>query len=329
MNSFDIALGLTAGLAIFLFGVTALSESLESLAGDRMKRLLERFTANPVVGLLTGCVATIALDSSSLTIILVIALVHAGALTLRQSLGVILGANIGTTISSQIFALEIDRFAPALLGIGLLLILIRKDDRVGQRGRVVFSIGLVLFGLRHIGETLKPLAESESLESWMHGLENPVLGAAVGAGVTALIQSSSAMVGIVIKLAAAGLIALPSGVALMLGAEIGTCLDCLIASIGRTRAAVRAAVFQFGFNVAAVAIGLVFAHQIAVAAVWLPSGGSVARQIANAHVLFNCTGALLCLPLVSTIASLLESAIPARAGQDEPPVSGAEAPEMA
>jgi phosphate:Na+ symporter len=251
-----------------------------------------------VAGLVTGIIATTILDSSSLTIILVIALVHAGAMSFHNSLAVVLGSNVGTTVSSQVFAFGADRYAAVILVAGLILMYRRRGERGEDYGHVLFSMGLVFYGLHQVGSTMEPLSQNGAVERWLHGLENPVAGMLAGAGATAAIQSSSAMMGIVIKLAA------------VLGAEIGTCLDTLLAAAGRSREALRTGIFHLAFNVITVAPGLLFYQQIAAVGQWLPSGGHVERQIANSHIFFNFAGALLFLPLVSLCARGLQMAVP-------------------
>ena len=274
-----------------------------------MKLMLGKLTTSRLAGLLTGCVATMVLDSSSVTIILVIALVHARALTFEQSLGVILGSNIGTTISSLLFATDVDRFSPLILLTGLLLMLTLRDPASRQYGYAMFFVGLMLYGLHLMGAAMKPLGDSDAFAAWMKGLENPIHGALIGAAGTALIQSSSGMMGITIKLASAGVMTLPAGIAVMLGAEIGTCLDTLIASAGRSRDAIRAGVFHLLFNVITVCAGLFMYQQIATVATWMP-GRSISQSIANAHILFNSVGALLFLPTVPLWARALRLIIP-------------------
>lgn len=322
MNWTNTTLGLIGGLSLFLYGVTRLGEALQEVAGERMRHLLARMTQNPITGLLTGAAVTVLLDSSSVTIILVIALVHARVLAFPNALAVILGSNIGTTLSSQIFALSVDKYSPVLLFCSLLALYAGKGKAVEKYARAGVCVGLTFFGLYLMGDAMKPLAQSESFERWMQGLENPVRGVLAGAAGTAIIQSSSAMMGIVVKLAAAGAMTLAAGVAVMLGAEIGTCLDTLLASVGRSREAVRAGIFHLLFNVVTVTLGLLFYRPLAEVALWLPSDGSVSRQIANAHVFFNCAGAVLFLPLLGWCAKLLEAAIPA-----EGDFSGEAAPE--
>ncbi len=305
----ETILALLAGLVLFLYGVNRLSNDLREMAGDRMKRVLERMTGNPLMGLVAGCIATTILDSSSLTIILVIALVHAGALTFQNSLAVILGSNIGTTLSTQFYAFEIDKYSPILLAVGLLILLLGKGKPIEGYGAIVFSIGLVFWGLHHMGEVMKPLAESPDFTAWLERLEDPLTGALFGAIATVVIQSSSAMMGIVVKSAGAGLVNLGAGVAVMLGAEVGTCADTLVASVGRSREALRAGVFHLAFNVITVSVGLLCYRQIAAIALWLPNGGDVSRQIANAHMFFNIAGALLFLPLLPLATKALCSVI--------------------
>lgn len=307
---FGIVLGVLAGLALFLFGVTLLADALKRLAGDRMRRLLERCTTNRFAGVATGTAATTLLDSSSVTIIMVIALVDAGVLAFTRSLGVILGANIGTTISSQIIALDVDRYAPIALVLGLLFTALGGSRRQKQAGRVILGMGLVFYGLGEMDQAVSPLKDQQSFIDWMVRLENPLLGAAIGALVTIVIQSSSATLGIVITLAGQGLLTLPAGIALMLGAEIGTCADTLLACIGRSRAALRAGVFHLMFNVTTVAIGLTLTREIAAVAQRVTPGAGVERFVANAHVLFNVAGVLIVLPFLPLIARGLYQLIP-------------------
>lgn len=306
----QIVTGLVAGLALFLYGVNLLSEELNALGSEKVRNALERFTSNRLAGVCTGTVATTLLDSSSLTIILVISLVSAGLLAFEQSLAVIMGANIGTTISSQIFAFNVDKYSPFILAAGLLTQFAGPKGRIRDAGRIVFALGLVFFGLHYIGEVMEPLREHEPFLNWLKRAESPLYGALVGALFTAVIQSSSATMGIVITMASQEMITLPAGVSLMLGAEIGTCLDTLIATIGRSRSAVRAGIFHLMFNVTTVALGIAVAPQLAQAATWLSFGGGVGRQIANGHVLFNVAGVALVIGFVPAVSGILMRILP-------------------
>ena len=308
-----ILLEVLGGLVLFLFGVFQLAHAIEPLASDRARELLGRFTTNRLAAVSTGIVATTILDSSSVTIILVIALVNGGLLTFTQSLGVIMGSNIGTTVSSQILARDVEQYAPLVLVIGFMLfVTARSSERRRHAGLALLGLGLVFFGLHYIGEAVAPLKDNQRFMTFIAGLERPMVGLGVGALATIAIQSSSAMLGIVITLAGQGLLTLPAGLAVMLGAEIGTCADTLVASIGRTKAAVRAGVFHLGFNIISAAIGVLLIGQLATLAMALPGGDSVARQIANAHVAFNVLGVLFFLPFTGSIASVLTHLIPDR-----------------
>jgi phosphate:Na+ symporter len=310
MDTFSMIMGLLAGLVLFLYGVNLLSESLKKVAGGKMKKLLERFTTNRFAGVFTGTVATTILDSSSVTIIMVIALVNAGLLSFSRSLGVIMGSNIGTTISSQVIALDINKYAPLALVIGFGLHMLAKSKKWRHTGQVIFGIGLIFFGLEVMGKSVEPLQGHQAFINWMTRLEAPVLGALVGAVFTVVVQSSSATLGIVITLATQGLISLPAGIAIMLGAEIGTCADTLMATIGRSREAVRVGVFHLLFNIITVSIGVAFAHPFTSLVTYISAGAGLSRQIANAHVLFNVTGVALFIGFVAPISKILQRFIP-------------------
>ncbi|MBD1901912.1 MULTISPECIES: Na/Pi cotransporter family protein [Cyanophyceae] len=311
IDIFKIVMGVLAGLVLFLYGVTRLAEGLEAIAGDRAKNLIDKFTSNRFAAVATGTVATTILDSSSVTIIMTIAMVSAGLLTFVQSLGVVLGSNIGTTIGAELIAFKINEYAPIALFLGLLLHFLGKTDRWKNIGLILLGVGLLFFGLDTIDEAMKPFRDYQPFIDWMKTLgENPLLGALVGALFTVLIQSSSATVAIVITLAASGLISLPAGIALMLGAEVGTCADTLVATIGRSREAVRTGVFHVIFNVITAVVGILFAAQLASLAQWISGGADVARQIANAQVIFNVLGVVLVIGFLPLIARGLEMLIP-------------------
>ncbi|MBD0302938.1 MAG: Na/Pi cotransporter family protein [Tolypothrix sp. T3-bin4] len=307
--------GALAGLVLFLYGVTRMAEGLEAIAGDRAKGLISRFTTNRYAGVVTGTVATTILDSSSVTIIVVIAMVSAGLLSSVQSLGVVLGSNIGTTIGAQIVAFKINEYAPIAMFAGFLLIFLGKTERWKQIGLIVLGIGLLFFGLDTIEKAMEPFKEYQPFIKWMETLgDNTLLGAGVGALFTILVQSSSATVAIIVTLASQGLISLPAGIGLMLGAEVGTCADTLVATIGRDRPAIRTGVFHLIFNLACAAVGIIFAAQLATLAKWLSgmlgAGDDIARQIANAQVIFNILGVVLVIGFLPLIARALEKLIP-------------------
>ncbi|WP_395820285.1 Na/Pi cotransporter family protein [Archangium minus] len=310
---FQIAMGLIAGLVLFLFGVSRLALALKALAAEPAKRLLGKFTRNRFAGVLTGTAATTLLDSSSVTIIMVIALVDAGLISFVQSLGVVLGSNIGTTFGAELVAFQISKYAPVGLAAGALLLALGRSERWKNAGWVVFGMGLLFFGLDLIEETMTPFKNHPPFLRWMQELgKNPIQGAAVGALFTMLIQSSSGTMAIVVTLASQGLISLPAGVAIMLGAELGTVSDTLIATIGRSRQAIRTGVFHFLFNLITATLGVLCASQLVSLSRWISGDANVGRQIANAQVLFNVLGVLLFIGFVPLIARALKVLIPDR-----------------
>jgi len=311
IDFFRMAMGALAGLVLFIFGVTRLSEGLEDLGTERMKNFLSKCTSNRFAGVLTGAVATTLLESSSVTIIMVIAMVSAGVLTFVQSLGVVLGSNIGTAVGAQIISLNIELYVPILMFAGMLLLFVGRTDRQKTIGIIILGFGLMFYGLEAIDEAMKPFRDYEPFINWMESLgNNPLLGAIVGAIFTVIIQSSSATVAIIITLASSGLIALPAGIAIMLGAEVGTCADTLLSAIGRGSAALRTGVFHFLFNLVTASLGILFAPQLAQLAQAISGGSGVGRQVANAQMLFNILGVVLVIGFLPIVARLLEKLIP-------------------
>ena len=310
IDAFRMTMGALAGLVLFIYGVTRLAEGLEHLAGDHMKNLVSKFTTNRFAGVATGTVATTLLESSSVTIIMTIAMVSAGLLTFAQSLGVVLGSNIGTTIGAQLISLNINLYAPIAMLVGAVLQFAGKTDNQKSLGLILLGIGLLFFGLDVIDEAMKPFREYQPFIDLMATLgKNPVLGALIGAGFTVLIQSSSATVAVIITLAGSGLVSLPAGIALMLGAEVGTCADTLVSTIGRGRPALRTGVFHFLFNITSAILGIIFAQQLAQFVLAI-SGDDVGRQIANAQIIFNVIGVVAMIGFVPLIARGLEKLIP-------------------
>lgn len=307
---FDLALSFLGGLALFLYGVNGLAGRLREVGDDRIRGWLSRGTANRISGLFTGVAATVVLDSSSATIILLIALIDAQLISLTAALPVILGSNIGTTISSQVFAWSLDDHAPLILVGGLGLNLLGRSERARGWGLVIFNLGLILFALGFIGDAAEPLEGHPRVRGIVDRLESPLLGVAAGALLTVLLQSSSAMLGVVIVLASQGVVTLEAGLALMLGAEIGTVADTLVATIQRSAAAVRAGVFHFVFNLVSAMAGLALLGPMADFARW--SARDVGQEIANAQLLYNVVGALAFLLIVPWMASLLKVVVPER-----------------
>lgn len=307
MNSVLLIL---TGLVLFLYALNRLSQGLMEVSGDKLKTFLDRFTKNLFRGIISGTIVTVILDSSSVVIIMTIALVNAKALTFRQAMGIVMGANIGTTFSSQIFALNIGEYAAIPIGIGFILMFVVKKPFLNNLGKVIFSIGLIFFGLFTIDEAVEPLKQNNYFMSWLESLNNPWKALGTGAIVTAVVQSSSATVGMVIGLASQNLLTIGAGIAVMLGAELGTCADTLIASIGRTRAAIRTGLFHLSFNIITISVGMLLLPLFTQLVLYISQHASMAQTMANSHMLFNGLGVLIMLPFVGLVEKLLLRLVP-------------------
>lgn len=323
-----MGMSLFGGLALFLFGMEQMSTSLKAVAGDRMKSILAKLTTNRFMGAITGAFVTAVIQSSSVTTVLVVGFISAGLMTMAQSVGVIMGANIGTTITAQIVAFKVTKAALLMIGIGFTMLFASKNDRTKQYGAMIMGLGLVFFGMSIMSDAMKPLRTYQPFLDLMVQMENPFFGILVAAGFTALVQSSSATTGIVIVMASQGFITLPAGIALAFGANIGTCVTAILASIGKPREAVRAAAVHVFFNVAGVLLWLFLIPYLAEAVVlFSPShpelvglerlAAETPRQIANAHTIFNIANALIFIGFTTQIARLVEKLLPDRPHKDE------------
>lgn len=309
-----VTLGFLTGVGLFIYGVTLTSNGLKAVSSERMKNLLARATKNIFTGVLTGTVVTTVLESSSVTVIMAIALVNARLLTFEQTLGVIMGANIGTTIGAEIIAFNISTYLSIPLIVFGIFLLRTKKTRTRQIGTSILGIGLIFLGIVVMSEAVRPLRDYPPLIELMAELKDPVWGALTGGFVTLVIQSSSATLGIIISLADQKLITLSGAVAVMLGAEIATCADTLLATLGRSREAVKAGIFHLFFNTTTVLLGIVFFSPFLKLVEWISMNASLPRQVANAQVLFNILGVLLFIKFIPMITKALNRAIPGRQG---------------
>lgn len=307
METILIILG---GLSLFLYAISHMSDVLKELLGDKAKKILSKCTRNLFTAILTGIIITLILDSSSAVIIMAIVLVKAKALTFRQAIGIVLGANIGTTFSSQIIALDIGKFSPIPIFIGMLLVFSAKAKWVTQTGRAIIYFGILFFGLYTMERGVEPFRDNPLFADWMLKMENPYAGAGTGALVTLIIQSSSATVGMVITLAKKGLITLSAGVAVMLGAELGTCADTLLATIKSNRQALKTGLFHLFFNITSILLALVLFPLFIKLVLSVSGKAELQQQVASAHMLFNILGVLLFLPFVPLAERALNKLLP-------------------
>ncbi|MEN8191146.1 MAG: Na/Pi cotransporter family protein, partial [Thermodesulfobacteriota bacterium] len=313
--------GLFGGLALFLFGMDIMTRALKYAAGDYMKNLLARFTRNRFVGAGMGAVITSIIQSSSVTTVLLVGFISAGIMSMSQSVPVIIGANIGTTITAQILAFKVTKLALLFIAAGFFLSFVSKKKKVRQYGLMLLGLGLVFYGMSIMSDGMKPLRSYQPFIDFMVTLESPGFAVFVGAAFTAVIQSSSATTGILIVMAGQGLLGLEPAIALILGSNIGTCITAGLAAIGKPREAVRTAVVHTLFNVLGALLWIYFIPQLADIARWLSpvhdelSGlarlaAESPRQIANVHTFFNLVNAALFIGFTTQIARLVEWLIP-------------------
>lgn len=308
----EIVLSIIAGLVLFLFAVSSLSDTLASAMGGGASKWIQRFTSTILSSLIVGIVATTILDSSSAVIIITIVMVNSKVLTFRQAMGIVLGANIGTTVSSQIIAMDIGKYSPVFLLIGFVLLVIAKSEKLSNMGRVILYFGVLFFGLFTMENAVEPLKDEAFFSEWMKKTESPVIGAFIGAMVTLVIQSSSATVGMAIILAKKGFLSLTGGVAVMLGAELGTCSDTLLATIKGSRQALKTGLFHVTFNLLSIILGLILFYPFVDLVKTISGEASIERTIANAHMLFNIMGVLVFVWTIPLFEKLLNSLLPER-----------------
>ncbi len=311
---FIVITGLFGGLAIFLFGMDRMTESLRVAAGNKVRLALARMTRNRVLGAISGAGVTAVIQSSSVTTVLVVGFISAGVLSLTQAIGVILGANIGTTITAQVVAFDVGRYALLLVALGYGLAFFGKANRRVVQGTLVMGLGLIFVGMEVMGEAMEPLRTYEPFIDLMAAMKNPLLAVVVGLAFTALVQSSSATTGIVIVLAGEGLISPEAGIALVLGANVGTSVTALLAAIGKPPDALRAAVVHTIFNLIGALAWLPFVGVLS--GLVSDIGGPVARQIANAHTIFNVANTVVFLAFVPQLERLVMRLVPDRPAEE-------------
>ena len=306
----EITLSILAGLVLFLFAVNSLSETIQKAIGENSKNWILKFTSNTFSAIVTGTVVTILLDSSSAVIIITIVFVNSKLLSFKQAMGIVLGANVGTTISSQIIAMDIGKYSPFLLLIGFVLLFISKSEKVNNTGKIILYFGVLFFGLFTMENAVEPLKNEPYFLEWLKKTENPILGALIGAIVTLIIQSSSATVGMAIILSKKGLIGLAGGIAVMLGAELGTCSDTLLATIKGSRQAIKTGVFHLLFNIFSIILGLILFYPFLNFIEFIGKNAPIERSVANAHMIFNISGVLIFMWTIPLFEKGLNKLIP-------------------
>lgn len=324
-DAFQTVLGLIGGLALFLFGMNLMSESLQKVAGERMRKVLALLTKNPLLGVIAGCLCTAVLQSSSATTVMAIGFVSAGLMGLPQAISIILGANIGTTITAQIIAFKISDYVLLFVFVGFLLSFVARRERTKNIGLTVFAFGVLFLGIDTMGGAMKPLASSEVFVNLIGQVANvPVLGVLVGTLMTLVVQSSSATIAVLQNLAAqagpdgvTSVIGLSGAIPLLLGDNIGTTITALLASIGQSRNAKRVALSHCLFNISGCLLFIWFVNPYAEFIQLIsPEGPEVeviSRQIANAHTCFNLAMTIIWMPLIPLMVRLVMLVLPHKA----------------
>ena len=302
---------LAGGLGLFLFGMKLMGDGLEMAAGSKLRGMIERLTKNKYMGALVGLVVTAVIQSSSATTVMVVGFVNAGLMNLAQAVGVIMGANIGTTVTGVMIAINLTAIAPIAVLIGVVMISFIKRNSVKHIGQIIAGFGILFMGMKMMSTAMEPLSESEVFTSLMTSFSNPLLGVLVGLVFTAIIQSSSASVGVLQALGAAGAITLPSAIYVIYGQNIGTCVTALISSVGTSKTARRTAVVHLMFNVFGAILFIVISMLFPFAElVQRIAPGSVMAQISIVHVIFNIVCTAIMLPLSSLLVKVACKVIP-------------------
>ena len=316
-----LIMGLFGGLAIFLFGMEQMTDSLKSVAGTGMSKVLGKLTKNRFTAAITGAFVTAVIQSSSVTTVLVVGFISAGLLSLTQSIGVIMGANIGTTITAQIIAFKVTKYALAMVAIGFAAMFFTKQQKWHLYGAMIMGLGMIFLGMGIMSEATKPLRTFEPFINMMQRMDNPLFGIMIAAAFTALVQSSSATTGIVIVLASQGFITLEAGIALALGANIGTCVTAVLATLGKPAEAGQAAAVHLLFNILGVLVWVPFISVLAGFVQYISPthpelegaarlAAEAPRQIANAHTVFNIANTCLFIWFTTPIAKLVTRLVP-------------------
>lgn len=313
-----IIMKLMGGLGLFIYGMKLMGDGLENAAGDGLKKILEKVTSNPIKAVLVGAIVTAVIQSSSATTVMVVGFVNAGLMNLTQATGIIMGANIGTTITAQLVSFKLDQIAPLFVFLGTIMVMFARGKKRKDIGNIVLGFGILFTGMGIMSGAMKPLTSSPVFEQLIVTIgDNWLIGVIAGATITAILQSSSATTGILVALATAGAINIQVALPIIFGCNIGTCITAIIASIGANKTAHKAAAIHLIFNIVGTIIFLPFLGLLGVAVTKMSP--DVSRQIANAHTVFNIVNTMLLLPFSKYLIVIVNKIIP---GEDEEEKAG-------
>ena len=310
MSSFEIVTGIFGGLGLFLYGMKLMSDGLENVAGEKLKGILEKITSNKVIGVLVGTIVTAIIQSSSATTVMVVSFVNAGLMTLTQATGVILGSNIGTTITAQMVSFNLEVIAPIFIGVGAIVMMSAKKKRIKDLAYIALGFGILFMGMGLMSSSLKPISNLQIFNDFISVIgKNHFLGVLVGLTMTAILQSSSATTGILVALANSGNIDMNVAFPIILGCNIGTCITAILAGLTANRTAKKAALLHLSFNIFGTFLFLPFSDKVVTVVNYL-TPDNVARQVANAHTIFNVVITIFILPISKYFVRLVNRILP-------------------
>ena len=316
MSSFEIVTGIFGGLGLFLYGMKLMSDGLENVAGDKLKGILEKITSNKVIGVLVGTIVTAIIQSSSATTVMVVSFVNAGLMTLTQATGVILGSNIGTTITAQMVSFNLEVIAPIFIGVGAIVMMSAKKKRIKDLAYIALGFGILFMGMGLMSSSLKPISNLQIFNDFISVIgKNHFLGVLVGLTMTAILQSSSATTGILVALANSGNIDMNVAFPIILGCNIGTCVTAILAGLTANRTAKKAALLHLLFNIFGTVLFLPFSDKVVTFVNYL-TPDNVARQVANAHTIFNVVITIFILPISKYFVMLVNHILPDDEGKE-------------
>ena len=316
MSSFEIVTGIFGGLGLFLYGMKLMSDGLENVAGEKLKGILEKITSNKVIGVLVGTIVTAIIQSSSATTVMVVRFVNAGLMTLTQATGVILGSNIGTTITAQMVSFNLEVIAPIFIGVGAIVMMSAKKKRIKDLAYIALGFGILFMGMGLMSSSLKPISNLQIFNDFISVIgKNHFLGVLVGLTMTAILQSSSATTGILVALANSGNIDMNVAFPIILGCNIGTCVTAILAGLTANRTAKKAALLHLLFNIFGTVLFLPFSDKVVTFVNYL-TPDNVARQVANAHTIFNVVITIFILPISKYFVMLVNHILPDDEGKE-------------
>lgn len=316
MSSFEIVTGIFGGLGLFLYGMKLMSDGLENIAGEKLKGILEKITSNKVIGVLVGTIVTAIIQSSSATTVMVVSFVNAGLMTLIQATGVILGSNIGTTITAQMVSFNLEVIAPIFIGVGAIVMMSAKKKRIKDLAYIALGFGILFMGMGLMSSSLKPISNLQIFNDFISVIgKNHFLGVLVGLTMTAILQSSSATTGILVALANSGNIDMNVAFPIILGCNIGTCVTAILAGLTANRTAKKAALLHLLFNIFGTVLFLPFSDKVVTFVNYL-TPDNVARQVANAHTIFNVVITIFILPISKYFVMLVNHILPDDEGKE-------------